>query len=124
MSKTLFLPEHLAQKMNKGKADASDPSIVDGAYVDAKDRVLDPDLLDKSLLDRLPQPTGWRLLVMPYQGATKTTGGLHIPDEVRDREAVATVVAYVLKLGPLAYDDPSKFGTQADPWCKEGDGFA
>ena len=58
---------------------------------------------------------------MPYQGATKTTGGLHIPDEVRDREAVATVVAYVLKLGPLAYDDPSKFGTQADPWCKEGD---
>ena len=121
MSKTLFLPEHLAQKMNKGKADASDPSIVDGAYVDAKDRVLDPDLLDKSLLDRLPQPTGWRLLVMPYQGATKTTGVLHIPDEVRDREAVATVVAYVLKLGPLAYDDPSKFGTQADPWCKEGD---
>ena len=83
--------------------------------------MLDPDLLDKSLLDRLPQPTGWRLLVMPYQGATKTTGGLHIPDEVRDREAVATVVAYVLKLGPLAYDDPSKFGTQADPWCKEGD---
>jgi len=88
--------------MNKGKADASDPSVVDGAYVDAKDRVLDPDLLDKSLLDRLPQPTGWRLLVMPYQGASKTTGGLHIPDEVRDREAVATVVAYVLKLGPLA----------------------
>tara|TARA_R100000544_G_C2221069_1_gene57598 strand:- start:677 stop:1120 length:444 start_codon:yes stop_codon:yes gene_type:complete len=107
--------------MNKGKADASDPSVVDGAYVDAKDRVLDPDLLDKSLLDRLPQPTGWRLLVMPYQGASKTTGGLHIPDEVRDREAVATVVAYVLKLGPLAYADPSKFGTQVDPWCKEGD---
>jgi len=71
MSKTLFLPEHLAQKMNKGKADASDSSIVDGAYVDAKDRVLDPDLLDKSLLDRLPQPTGWRLLVMPYQGPPK-----------------------------------------------------
>jgi len=128
MSKTLFLPEHLAQKMNKGKADASDPSIVDGAYVDAKDRVLDPDLLDKSLLDRLPQPTGWRLLVMPYQGASKTTGGLHIPDEVRDREAVATVVAYVLKLGPLAYKDASKFGDGSGthavdgwPWCKEGD---
>ena len=121
MSKTLFLPEHLAQKMNKKKADKSESSVVDGAYVDAKDRVLDPDLLDKSLLDRLPQPTGWRILVMPYQGASKTTGGLHIPDEVRDREAVATVVAYVLKLGPLAYDDPSKFGTFTDPWCEEGD---
>ena len=110
MSKTLYLPEHLAQKMNKEKPDTSDSSVVDGAYVDAKDRVLDPGLLDKPLLDRLPQPTGWRLLVMPYQGASKTTGGLHIPDEVRDREAVATVVAYVLKLGPLAYKDPSKFG--------------
>ena len=47
------------------------------------------------------------MLVMPYQGATKTQGGIYIPDEVRDREAVATVVAYVLKVGPLAYQDPN-----------------
>jgi len=30
---------------------------------------------------------------------------------------VATVVAYVLKLGPLAYKD-EKYGSE--PWCKEG----
>ncbi len=57
---------------------------------------------------------------MPYQGASKTTGGIFIPDEVRDREAVATVVAYVLKVGPLAYKDPGKFGPEQEPWCKEG----
>ena len=57
---------------------------------------------------------------MPYQGASKTHGGLYIPDEIRDREAVATVVAYVLKLGPLAYKDPDKFGPGPEPWCKEG----
>jgi co-chaperonin GroES (HSP10) len=106
---------------SKGK-EPSEPAPVsaDAAYVDAQERVLDPALLDKSLLDRLPQPTGWRVLVMPYQGAAKTQGGLYIPDEVRDREAVATVVAYVLRVGPLAYKDPNKFGPDADPWCKEG----
>jgi co-chaperonin GroES (HSP10) len=57
---------------------------------------------------------------MPFQGVAKTSGGLHIPDEVRDREAVATVVAYVLKVGPLAYKDPDKFGPGSEPWCEEG----
>ncbi len=121
MSKTLYLPEHVAQKMNKEKKEASaDSSPVESAYVDAKEKVLDPSLLDKPLTERLPQPTGWRVLVMPYQGATKTQGGIYIPDEVRDREAVATVVAYVLKVGPLAYQDPNKFGPECEPWCKEG----
>lgn len=90
------------------------------AYVEPKDRVLDPSLIKKPLLDRLPQPTGWRVLVMPYQGKAQTTGGLYVPDEIREREAVATTVAYVLKVGPLAYKDPNKFGTDAAPWCVEG----
>ncbi len=41
---------------------------------------------------------------------------MHLPDEVRERETVATVVAYVLKLGPLAYSD-KKYGSA---WCEEG----
>jgi co-chaperonin GroES (HSP10) len=103
--------------MNKEKAGSSSASSeVGSAYVDTQDRVLEPSLLDKSLLDRLPQPTGWRILVMPYQGTIKTKGGLHLPDEVRERETVATVVAYVLKLGPLAYSD-KKYGSA---WCEEG----
>ena len=120
MSKTLYLPEHLAQKMNKEKQEDSSSESLNSAYVDANERVLDPSLLDKPLLERLPQPTGWRVLVMPYQGKAKTASGLYIPDEVREREAVATVVAYVMKLGPLAYKDPAKFGDDSEPWCKEG----
>ena len=123
MSKTLYLPDHVAQKIQKDRAAAAkadDGPSVESAYVDSKERVLDPSLLEKPLLERLPQPTGWRILVMPYQGSAKTTGGLYIPDEVREREAVATVVAYVLKVGPLAYKDPNKFGPDSDPWCKEG----
>ena len=120
MSKTLYLPEHVAQKMNKEKEEAKSSDSLNSAYVDANERVLDPSLLDKPLLERLPQPTGWRVLVMPYQGKAKTASGLYIPDEVRERESVATTVAYVMKLGPLAYKDPDKFGPKSEPWCKEG----
>ena len=120
MSKTLYLPEHLAQKMNKDKEENTSSDSLNSAYVDANERVLDPSLLDKPLLERLPQPTGWRVLVMPYQGKAKTASGLYIPDEVRERESVATVVAYVMKLGPLAYKDPAKFGPDSEPWCKKG----
>ena len=121
MSKTLYLPEHVAQKINKEKDTAkAESEPLKSAYVDAKERVLDPSLLDKSLLERLPQPTGWRVLVMPYQGKAKTASGLYIPDEIRERESVATVVAYVMKLGPLAYKDADKFGPGGEAWCEEG----
>lgn len=107
----------IAEKVLKKTDDNPD---ISAAYVPSSDRVLDPSLIDKNLVDRLPQPSGWRVLVMPFQGMAKTAGGLHIPDEVRDREALATVVAYVLKVGPLAYKDPDKFGPDGGPWCEAG----
>jgi co-chaperonin GroES (HSP10) len=121
MSKKLYLPEHVLDRINKTKAaKEAEPASVSTAYVSAEDRVLDPGLIENPLVDRLPQPTGWRILVMPYKGKTKTDGGLILPDQVREREALATVVAYVMRLGPLAYKDPNKFGDNAEPWCQEG----
>jgi co-chaperonin GroES (HSP10) len=112
MPKTLLVPDHIAKKRKEEKES--------GPFVAKENRVLDPNLVDKSLKERLPQPTGWRVLVMPYQGRTMTDGGILIPDQAREREALATVVAYVLRLGPLAYQDPNKFGDNPEPWCKEG----
>ena len=112
MTKALYVPDHVIES----KKDAA------SAYIDKSEKVLDPSLVGKKLKDRLPQPTGWRLLVMPYMGKATTDGGIHIPDAVRDREALATVVAYVLKVGPLAYRDKAKFGEEElRSWCKEGD---
>ena len=110
MAKTLLVPDHILQKRKKDKA-----------YVKKEERVLDPTLLDKTFKERLPQPTGWRILVAPYQGKEVTNKGVIIPDQIRQREALATVVAYVLKVGPLAYKDRDKFGNPNNPWCKEGD---
>ena len=87
------------------------------AYIDPNDKILDPELLDKSILDRMPQPTGWRMLVLPYAGKAKTKGGIHLAKETVNREALATVVAYVVKMGPQCYNDESRFGDK--PWCEE-----
>ncbi len=94
----------------------STPSI-EAAFVDKEDRVLDPTLLDKSALERMPQPTGWRMLVIPYAGKRTSKGGIHLTKETVDREALATVVAYVVKKGPLCYNDKEKYGDA--PWCEE-----
>jgi|TARA_R100001443_G_scaffold59674_1_gene69993 co-chaperonin GroES (HSP10) len=87
------------------------------AYIDPDDRILDPELLDKSILDRMPQPTGWRMLVLPYAGKTKTKGGIVLAKETVNREALATVVAYVVKMGPQCYNDKARYGDK--PWCEE-----
>ena len=89
------------------------------AYVNLEDRILDPNKLDLNSFERLPSPTGWRLLILPYRGKGKTEGGVFLPDAIVDRESIATVCGYVLKTGPLVYKDKEKFPSGA--WCKEKD---
>ena len=89
------------------------------AYKDVTDKVLDPESIGGSLLERMPSPTGWRILVLPYRGKGKTDGGIYLPDAVVQEQTVSTQVGYVLKVGDLAFLDTEKFPT--GPWCAEGD---
>ena len=55
----------------KGKAEKEaekSSSLADSAYIPADERVLDPSLLDQPLVERLPQPTGWRILSYAVPG--------------------------------------------------------
>ena len=103
------------------EAPKDDSSVIsfDTAYINPEEKILDPDKLDESALERLPKPTGWRLLILPYRGKGKTEGGVFLPDQTVDRESVATVCGYVLSVGPLAYKDTEKF--PSGPWCAEKD---
>ncbi len=90
------------------------------AYVDVPtDKQLDPEAIGGSLLERMPEPTGWRLLILPYRGKGKTDGGIYLPDKVVEENTVSTQVGYVLKVGELAYKDSEKF--PFGPWCEQGD---
>ena len=73
----------------------------------------------QSVVDQLPNPSGYRMLVLPFTPKEKTKGGIIFSQESLDKARIATNCGYVLKLGPLCYHDKDKFPT--GPWCKEKD---
>ena len=79
---------------------------------------LNPDNI-KKVKSQLPEPSGWRLLVLPFTPKEKTKGGILIAQESLEKLRIATNCGYVLKIGPLAYVDKEKYPTGA--WCKKGD---
>jgi len=94
-------------------------NAVSSMYKPREERVFDPESVDTSLLERMPTPTGWRMLILPYRGKGVTDGGIVLPGKILDDGQLQTVVGYVLKVGPLAYEDKDKF--PEGPWCKQGD---
>jgi len=78
---------------------------------------LSPDNIGDTV-DELPEPSGYRILVLPFTPKTKTKGGILFSQETLDKARIATTCGYVLKMGDLAYKDKDKFG---EPWCKKGD---
>ena len=73
----------------------------------------------EKVLDRLPEPTGWRLLILPYKGQGKTKGGIILSDDTIEERGYTTVTGLVLKVGPAAYKDKERFSN--GPWCKKND---
>ena len=86
-------------------------------YVAEEDRVLAPTLASKEIIDRLPQPTGWRVLIAPFNPPKKSKGGILLNQKTLEEDAIQTNVGYVLRMGPLAYADKERYPT--GPWCEE-----
>ena len=96
---TLILPKHVAERRIK--------------QVEKKSR-------RKPLEEmRLPKPTGWRILVLPYKAKEKTKGGIILSDKTVTESQIATNCGLVLDMGPDAYNDKDKFPN--GPWCKKKD---
>ena len=74
--------------------------------------------IEKKEHSKLPQPTGWRILVLPFKMKDKTKGGIHITESTLERQQVASTCGLVLAMGPNCYDK-EKF--PEGPWCKKGD---
>ena len=79
---------------------------------------LSPENIGVDTVDELPEPSGYRILVLPFTPKTKSSGGILFSQETLDKARIATTCGYVLKMGDLAYQDKDKF---KDPWCKKGD---
>jgi co-chaperonin GroES (HSP10) len=75
---------------------------------------------DEKKATMLPTPTGWKLLcAVPDVEQTFSNSGILKADSYMRTEEHGTTVLFVLKAGPDAYGDKTKF--PAGPWCKEGD---
>tara|TARA_R100000700_G_C3121985_1_gene110579 strand:+ start:380 stop:814 length:435 start_codon:yes stop_codon:yes gene_type:complete len=99
------------------------PSRVDNFGSDKlKEEVSENDITPdnyESHADKLPRPTGYRILILPFAQKSVTKGGIHIAKQTIDKERLSTVVGHVVALGPDAYADTIKFPEGA--WCKKGD---
>ena len=68
---------------------------------------------------KLPKPTGWRMLVLPFKMKDKTKGGLLLAEDTLERQQVASQVGLVLAMGPDCYKDKERYPD--GPWCKVND---
>ena len=68
---------------------------------------------------KLPQPTGWRILVLPFKMDEKTKGGLLMTESVLERQQVGSQCGLVLAMGPQCYNDKERY--PHGPWCKVND---
>jgi chaperonin GroES len=82
-------------------------------------KVDEASLVDDKTQAKLPEPTGYRLLIALPEIDEKTEGGVIMPDSLKSAEETASIVGFVLKVGPTAYKDATRFPDGA--WCKEGD---
>jgi len=69
---------------------------------------------------KTPRPTGWRLLCAVPKMETKFQGTSIVrPDANVQQEQFATVVMFVVDMGPDCYTDKARYPN--GPYCKVGD---
>ena len=74
---------------------------------------------DAEKAKQLPEPSGYNILIGIPESEEKTDGGILKARQTIEIEETATIVGFVLKLGPDCYQDKKRF--PSGPWCKEGD---
>ena len=75
--------------------------------------------LEEKQATKLPKPTGWRILVLPFKMKEKTKGGVILAENTLERQQVASQVGLVLAMGPQCYKDKERY--PEGPWCKVND---
>tara|TARA_R100000697_G_scaffold33877_1_gene45460 strand:- start:736 stop:1143 length:408 start_codon:yes stop_codon:yes gene_type:complete len=73
----------------------------------------------KKELEKVPNPSGYRITLFPLKLDNKTKSGIHLTDETVQESQLTTNICKVLKVGPDAYKDKEKFPT--GPWCEVDD---
>lgn len=88
-----------------------------------EDNGIDLNAFDKEVeiakFKKAVKAVGWTLFVRLYTEPKKTSGGLIMPDKVRDEALYTSCVGLVIQKGKGVYTDDRYRGT--GPWCDIGD---
>merc|ERR1712224_854440 len=49
---------------------------------------------------KIPKPTGWRIIVLPFKQKEKTKGGIILAEDTIERSQVASTCGLVMAMGP------------------------
>lgn len=101
----LILPDHLVDKTKDVAREA-----IQGDTTEEKD--------DK-LASQLPAPCGYKILVGLPKIEEKYQSGILKADAIVRQDEIATVVGFIIEMGPDCYKDEAKF--PSGPYCKKGD---
>ena len=83
-----------------------------------KEMVL-PDEETKNFASQLPEPKGYKLLIALPEVEEATEGGIIKSAQSQHEESIATVVGWVMSMGPDAYANYNRFPN--GPYCQVGD---
>ena len=73
----------------------------------------------EQVAQQLPAPQGFKILIGLPKIEAKYESGILKADAIVRQDEVATVVGFVIKMGPDCYKDTARF--PSGPYCKEGD---
>ena len=76
---------------------------------------------EQKTASQLPEPKGYKLLIALPEPDEKTEGGILKSKQTMDIEEIGSICGIVLKMGPDAYNDESRF--PHGPYCNEGEGI-
>jgi co-chaperonin GroES (HSP10) len=74
---------------------------------------------EPSVASQLPEPQGYKILIALPEAEEKSEGGIIMADMTRRVEETASIIGFVIKMGPDCYKDEKRFPNGA--YCKEGD---
>jgi len=74
---------------------------------------------EEKVVTQLPEPKGYKILIGIPEVSDTTDGGVIMPDQHRMAEETASIVGFVIKMGPDAYNDKKRFPNGS--YCNEGD---
>jgi co-chaperonin GroES (HSP10) len=76
---------------------------------------------ERKTASQLPRPCSYHILVALPEQEEKTEGGIYLTDDMREREATASITAYVMALGPDCYLETPQRKFPSGAYCKQGD---